>query len=244
MKKLILMLSLSVVFLTGTSQDLRSGNSQLTNSQTTSHQSSRQEATSTAVTDAIPKAVAIADDDKPGFTFAGSIEYGFLPKGESDTYNYAYAITVGANYYFMHNYRGVFAGARIGYNSASYHSMMKFDRSSYLTTKSESHFITIPIVAGYAFTTADRNWGVTPYLGFDINCCVAGKYKTEGTGKIKDFNNEMKYPKKVGIDFRLGGMVRLYGFDLGVSYVIPVNDNQKGYFGEDSYVAVNIAFGF
>lgn len=53
-----------------------------------------------------------------------------------------------------------------------------------------------------------------------------------------------KYKKKVGADFRAGVQLRLWGFNVGASYVCPLNKNQKMYFGDDSYFAVNIGFGF
>ena len=181
------------------------------------------------------------NDKNHGITLSMSTEYGFLPKedGVKGTNN-AYAITFGANYYFMHPDRGVFAGARIGYNSASFHNHAYLGPAEYVTANTDTHFITLPINVGYAFTPADSRFGVSPLAGIDVNFCVAGKHK------IKDGSNEIKrnIKKKVAFDARFGLQFRIYGFNVGASYVLPIGDNQKAYFGKDGYFAVNIGFGF
>lgn len=169
------------------------------------------------------------EEDKAGAEFAFMIEYGFLSKPEmasSTSTPFTYAFTVGANYFFMHHRRGIFGGARIGYNSATYVGIGK--------NKSESHFITIPICVGYTLRTVNRKWAISPQAGFDFNFCVGGK----------DVINDKKYKikKKVGVDARIGVQLDLHGFGLGCSYVFPVDKNNKKYFGEDAYVAVNIGF--
>lgn len=176
------------------------------------------------------------------------IEYGFLPKedGVSGT-NYAYAATLGANYYFTESNRGVFAGARIGYNSASYnqHVSGRVD-GSYVSATYEynSHYITLPINLGYSIMTSDGKWGVTPYAGMDFNFCVAGKEKQKVTVSGSSKEGERKIKKDVALGFRVGLQLRLGGFNVGGSYVIPINDAQKGNFGKDAYLAINIGFGF
>lgn len=188
--------------------------------------------------------VSADTDDNPGATYVMMLEYGFLPKTEGiSSTNLAYAFTVGANYYVMHKDQGLFVGARIGYNSASYYSYTSDGRGHYVTSKTNSHFITLPINAGFAFATQDKKFAVTPYAAFDFNFCVAGKTKTTGRTDVNiDIDSNLK--KKVGIDFRIGAQLRLWGFNVGGAYVIPLNKGQKGYFGEDGYFAVNIGYGF
>lgn len=184
-------------------------------------------------------------DDKPGFNFLTMLEYGFLPKIEgAKSTNYTYSFTVGGYYYFMHRLSGLFAGARIGYNSANYNTWVKIDRGNYYSSTSEAHFITIPISAGYTFATKNRYLAVIPYVGIDPNFCVAGKYKHTFTGSGPHNNIEGIFKKKVGFDARLGLQLRIFGVHLGVAYVIPLNDEQKSYFGEDSYIGINLGFGF
>lgn len=184
-------------------------------------------------------------DDKPGFSFLTMLEYGFLPKAEgAKSTNYTYSFTVGGNYYFMHRLSGLFVGARIGYNSANYYTSVKIDRGYYYSSTSEAHFITIPISAGYTFATKNRYLAVIPYVGIDPNFCVAGKYKQTFTGSGPHNNIDGKLKKKVGFDARIGAQLRIFGIHLGVAYVMPLNDAQKSYFGEDSYVVINLGFGF
>lgn len=184
------------------------------------------------------------EPDEPGTEFNMMLEYGFLPKTEGASgNNYTYAITAGANYYFMHHAAGLFAGARIGYNSANYHEMYRLGVGSYASYTLDSHFISLPINVGYSFATNDRRFAITPYAGLGFNFCVASKYKQKSHGAdIQDMDSKLK--KKVGIDARIGLQLRLWGFNIGASYVFPLNDNQKMYFGDDSYFAVNIGFGF
>lgn len=181
------------------------------------------------------------DDDSHGTAVTMSAEYGFLPKmdGVRGT-NHAFAITAGANYYFMHPDRGVFAGARIGYSTASFNNHAYLGPGDYAFFKSETHFITLPLNVGYTFATANGKLGVSPVAGIDVNFCVAGKNKVKGGGD----EIESKIKKKVAFDGRFGLQFRIYGFNVGASYVLPIGDNQKAYFGEDGYFAVNIGFGF
>lgn len=184
------------------------------------------------------------DPDKPGITITTLVEYGFLSK-ESGMKgdNYTYAFTVGANYYFMHSGRGVFAGANIGYNSANY-NQYQTSRGEYVTSESTSHFITLPVHIGYTFASANNLFGISPYAGIDFNFCVGGKMKMKANAAGQQLNIENKFEKKVGIDARVGAFLRIYGFNVGAAYVIPLNDNQKMYFGKDSYIAISIGYGF
>lgn len=181
-------------------------------------------------------------DDAPGAEFAMMIEYGFL-SSEGSSHSYTYSATAGANYYFLHKNTGLFAGARIGYNSATFNAHAS-GRGSYVNAELASHFISVPINLGYAFTTADKKFGITPYAGIDVNFCVASKYKQKSYSSGTTTNGELKLKKKVGLDARVGLQLRLWEFNIGGSYVMPLNDNQKMYFGDDSYFAINIGWGF
>ncbi|MDE7387585.1 MAG: outer membrane beta-barrel protein [Muribaculaceae bacterium] len=183
-----------------------------------------------------------ANDDAPGAEFAGIIEWGFLPKTGGST-NLAYTATVGVNYYFMHKNTGLFAGARIGYSSATL-NLHESERGSYYDLTRSSHFISIPLNVGYALTTSNKNFGITPYAGLDLNFCVAAKDKEKKHTSGSSTEETFKLGKKVGIDARVGVQLRLGGFNVGGSYVMPLNDNQEMYFGDDSYFAINIGWGF
>ena len=181
------------------------------------------------------------DSNLPGVEPAVFLEYGFLSKmdGVSGS-NYTYAFTVGGNYYFLTKGKGVFAGARIGYNSANYNMWARIEGVNQSQT-STSHFITVPVNVGYAIASENRNMSITPYAGFDFNFCVGSKNKYKA-GQAPAMEN--KFKKKVGMDARVGLQLRIFGFNVGGSYVIPLNKNQKDYFGEDAYLAINIGFGF
>lgn len=180
-------------------------------------------------------------EDKPGFMPALDLEIGILGKSEGTSgSNFSFAATIGGNYYFLHSQRGLFAGARIGYASASFNETMKSGRER-INIEQNAHFITIPINAGWAFTNSKGTFGATPYAGIDLNCCVAGNAKLKyGTSSAQ----ESKLKKKVGVDLRLGIQLRIGGFNVGGAYIIPLNDNQEMYFGSDAYPAISIGFGF
>lgn len=184
-------------------------------------------------------------DNAPGLSFVLMLEYGFLPKnkGASGT-NYTYTATVGINYWIMRINKGLFAGARIGYNSANYNSYTKGGRGEYLTQTSTAHFITLPINIGYALSSANNFLAVTPYAGLDVNFCVAGKNKVKGNIRGESVDAQNEFDKKTGLDARLGIILRIGGFNIGGSYVIPLNKYQKSYFGKDAYFAINMGFGF
>lgn len=184
-------------------------------------------------------------EDKPGFKPVFAIEYGFLPK-EKDVKgtNFAYKATVGFNYYFMHKDRGPFAGVQIGYNSATFHSYASDGRGQYLTNKTESHFIALPISVGYRIASPNSKFGITPYAGLGVNFCVAGKIKNEGRINGSNIKTENEFKKKVGIDARVGLQLSFDLFNVGAAYVFQVNDNQKMYFGKKGYFAVSIGWGF
>lgn len=181
------------------------------------------------------------------------MEYGLLPKEKGvKNSNLGYAVSFGANYYFMESNRdefgkGAFVGARIGYNNASFDkSQSKRVNGSYyyVNSESDSHFISVPVNLGYAITRTDGKFGVIPYVGMDFNFCVAGKAKYKEIIGGSTIENKSKLKKELAIDARVGLQVRIGGFNVGASYVMPVNKAQKGYFGDDSYLAFNIGIGF
>lgn len=181
----------------------------------------------------------------PGYDFAMVLEYGFLskPEGVSGS-NWTYGVTVGINYFFNEIGKKLFVGARVGYNSANY-SMSARYQGDYVSSEMTSHFISIPLNVGYAISSDDKRFAISPLAGFDINLCVSGnqKYKVRGSYGYSD-ENKVKLKKKMGLDARVGAQLRLWGFDVGVSYIIPLDKNDKMYFGDDAYVALNIGWGF
>ena len=161
------------------------------------------------------------------FGIGFEIGYGFLDNGGGSGSAFAYSVTAGANYYFTDAF---YAGARIGYNSSN------------LTVQgleSTAHILMIPIEAGYAFATKNQLLAVAPFAGFDFNIGLTGKTKIKNGGDY-----DMEIGGKVGVAFDLGLRVRLWGWNLSGSYHIPLNDRQKGYFGEDGYFKVSLGFGF
>lgn len=187
-------------------------------------------------------------EDKPGFQPVFSLEYGFLPKekGVKGT-SFAYKLTAGFNYYFLHKDRGPFAGVQIGYNTAYMYSYAYASHEVYnynMTQKTESHFIALPFSVGYRLEMPNSKFGITPYAGLGVNFCVAGKIKTEGRIDGSNINDEKEFKKKVGIDARVGLQLSFNLFDVGAAYVFRVNDNQKMYFGKKGYFAVSIGWGF
>lgn len=182
--------------------------------------------------------------DGAGWGFGMILEYGFLPKAEGvGGGNWTYGFTVGGNYYFTSVGKGLFAGVRIGYNSANYYTYKNKIGSS-VTNQLSSNFISIPLCAGYAFSQNDNRFAITPLAGIDINCCVSGneKAKVYDHGYSETVKNKLK--KKTGFDARLGVQLRLWEFNIGASYVIPLDKGNKYYFGDDGYIAVNIGWGF
>ncbi len=204
-------------------------------------------ATGQSATDALVSSENNSDesDDKPGFFPNFSMEYGFLSKekGVKGT-NYTYAFTLGANYFFMRKLSGLFAGVNIGYNSANYNNHASAGRGQYVSETTTAHFVTLPIHVGYRFAASNRNFGITPYAGLDVNFCVGGKTKTKGRVEGVNIDSETKFNKKTGIDARVGLKFSIGLFNVGAAYVFPVNDNQKAYFGKDAYLAISIGGGF
>ena len=178
------------------------------------------------------------EDEKVGkFEFAGELGFGFI-KGAD---NFMYEATVGANYRLPYN---LYIGARIGYNSANYTGLIKIEGQN-INAKQNYHLLEIPIEFGYSLKNESETLGLIPFVGFNTNIGLSGKYKQRilGTGG-KEEPQKVKKGEKVGIGARVGVRVCLWGFDITGSYQIPLNDKQKGWFGKDAFPEITLAWGF
>lgn len=178
------------------------------------------------------------EDKKYGeFIFAGELGYGFI-KGSG---NFMFEGTIGANYTIPYN---LYVGARIGYNSANYNGLIEIEGES-INAKQNCHFLQIPIEFGYSLKNESESLGLIPFVGFNTNIGLSGKYKqkTLGTGG-EESSKKLKIGGKVGIGARVGIRVHLMGFDITGSYQIPLNDKQKGWFGKDAFPEISLAWGF
>lgn len=177
------------------------------------------------------------DKEYGEFSFTGELGYGFI----NGSNNYMYEATVGANYTLPYN---LYVGARIGYNSANYNGLINIDRES-ISAEQNCHFLEIPIELGYSLKNESESLGLIPFVGFNTNIGLSGKYKQKilGTGG-EESSNKLKIGGKVGIGARVGIRVHLMGLDITGSYQIPLNDKQKGWFGKDAFPEISLAFGF
>ena len=181
---------------------------------------------------------ASSEDKKYGkFIFAGELGYGFI-KGPS---NFMYEATFGANYTLPYN---LYVGARIGYNSANYNESIKIEGKN-INAEQNCHFLQIPIEFGYSLKNESESLGLIPFVGFNTNIGLSGKYKQKilGTGG-EESSKKLKIGGKVGIGARVGIRVHLLGFDITGSYQIPLNDKQKDWFGKDAFPEISLAWRF
>lgn len=181
---------------------------------------------------------AQSEDKEYGeFIFSGELGLGFI-KGPR---NFMYEATLGANYTLPYN---LYVGARIGYNSANYNGQRK-DEGKSINTKQNCHFLQIPIEFGYSLKNESESLGLIPFVGFNTNIGLSGKYKQRilGTGG-EESSKKLKIGGKVGIGARVGIRVHLVGFDITGSYQIPLNDKQKGWFGKEAFPEISLAWGF
>ena len=178
------------------------------------------------------------EDEKVGkFEFAGELGFGFI-KGAD---NFMYEATIGANYRLPYN---LYVGARIGYNSANYIGLTKYEGRS-IEVEQKYHFIEIPLELGYSLKNASETLGLMPFIGFNTNIGLSGKNKLRTFGSSgKEESQKVKIGGKVGIGARVGVRVCLWGFDITGSYQIPLNDKQKGWFGKDAFPEITLAWGF
>lgn len=152
-----------------------------------------------------------------------------------------YEATVGANYRLLYN---LYIGARIGYNSANYTGLINIEGQN-INAKQNYHLLEIPIEFGYSLKNESETLGLIPFVGFNTNIGLSGKYKqrTLGTGG-KEESQKIKIGGKVGIGARIGVRVCLWEFDITGAYQIPLNDKQKGWFGKEAFPEITIAWGF
>lgn len=177
-------------------------------------------------------------DEKVGkFEPAFELGFGFI-KGAD---NFMYEATVGANYRLPYN---LYVGARIGYNSANYIGLIAIDGQN-INAEQNYHLLEIPIEFGYSLKNESETLGLIPFVGFNTNIGLSGKYKQRvlGTGG-KEGSQKVKIGGKVGVGARIGVRVCLWGFDITGAYQIPLNNKQKGWFGKDAFPEITLAWGF
>ncbi|MCD8290391.1 MAG: LysM peptidoglycan-binding domain-containing protein [Prevotella sp.] len=156
-------------------------------------------------------------------------QYGLLasPKSGDNPWKYGFDISLGANYYFI---KQAYVGARLGYTLLAWKDWM-------------AHFIGIPIEVGGKFKMNEKH-SVMPYLGFDFQICVKEKY--DGDSKYKEMMKEVAKEAQgnIGVGFRIGvRFVGKKGNGLGIAYVLPLNDNQKG-LGKNGYPEISFVSDF
>lgn len=169
----------------------------------------------------------------PGTGFA--MELGL---GCPDTDGHTYEVSFSVPYYFKSQGEGVYASAGLGYSSSFGNSATIIDGSLYSTDYNIS-LIAIPVKVGY--TIGERKFGLTPYVGFNLGLTVTGK------NKIKYGGQEEKMKIKCGKfapDFRFGVYLRLWEFNLGGHYIIPISDDSNAVYGSEGYFEASIGFGF
>ncbi|MDE7409701.1 MAG: LysM peptidoglycan-binding domain-containing protein [Muribaculaceae bacterium] len=175
-------------------------------------------------------------DKKPGFGFGMEISLGFPPH-DSGSFN-TYDISCFMPYWIKEQNKGLFASAGIGYSSAFGSDHFGSGRELYSGSSSIS-LITIPLKVGFAIGGNDK-FAIVPYAGFNLGITVKGE------NKIKHGGSETKYKIKAGKfapDFRLGADLRLWIFNVGGYFAIPISDDSKAVFGDSGYFAVAIGFG-
>lgn len=86
-----------------------------------------------------------------------------------------YEATIGANYRLPYN---LYVGARIGYNSANYIGLTKYEGRS-IEVEQKYHFIEIPLELGYSLKNASETLGLMPFIGFNTNIGLSGKTNLE-----------------------------------------------------------------
>lgn len=178
-------------------------------------------------------------DDNGKWEMSYEIGYGFLPKEEGlNESSYEYRATMGANYILPY---GLYAGARIGYNSSNYYSYVYANKTS-CSSDIKCHLLCIPIEIGYRFLfDSNKKIGFAPFAGIDFNIGLSGKQKIKLNKE--ETSEDLKIGGKIGVGGRVGLRLLLWGFNLSGTYVFPFNDKQKQFFGEKSYPELTIGFG-
>ena len=160
-----------------------------------------------------------------------NIGFGFptLPD-EMDGSCYTYAVTLGGNYNVTESF---YAGFRLGYNS----STINMDSPMDVTQK--FHFITLPLEAGYRLFLLPDKVSLAPHVGLDMNFAIKGTAEPDGGEKEKvDVGGD------VGVGVKLGVNLKLWEFLIRGSYVFPLNDDQKSYFGDGACPEIAIGWEF
>lgn len=180
-----------------------------------------------------------ANIEGPGWDFQIQISVGFLKSMEgADNFNYTYGADIAFPYWFQEKRKGVFAAPGIGYNSSNIN--MRINEYGYRSDiRTTHHLISIPLRAGYTFCTENKNFGVTPYAGFNLGFTVKSKYEMDN--KEVDLGDS---GCKFVPDFRLGVALRLAGFNCGGYVAFPLTDDAKDCFGTDGHFGVFIGYGF
>lgn len=149
--------------------------------------------------------------------------FGFLNKPKGYSSAFTSEITAGANYMVTTNF---YFGGRVGYNSSN--------------TKRPGedislNFLMIPLETGYVFASKDRKFCLIPFMGFDFNFGLSGKKKYSSSSSDKvDIGGD------VGVAFKVGAHIFICNLTISGAYHIPINDNQKLFFGSDAYPVISI----
>ncbi len=170
---------------------------------------------------------SVSTDEFKRWTNPFSLGVIVSPKGGGSPWKYGFNVVIGANYYIM---KQLYVGARLDYTLLMWKDWT-------------AHFIGIPIEVGGKFKANENHW-IMPYLGFDFNICV--KEKWDGNSNYKDIMKEVAKAAQgtVGVGFRIGARyVGKKGNGVGLAYVLPVNDNQKG-FGKSGYPEISFVSDF
>ncbi len=179
------------------------------------------------------------DSSSPGFCFAIQCQYGFLPSqnvGATHSTSYSLDFALGANYWFKDVERGLYAGARIGYCGAGLNGYSS--DGSHTRIKTTQDAIVLPIEVGYSFAGNNKLWALSPYAGIDLNYVIGGKSKTKGS----DVDSDVEIKKELYPYVKVGGRLRLYGFNIGGAYNYPLKDDILGQ--REGYFSINIGYGF
>lgn len=162
--------------------------------------------------------------------------YGFLPKLEGVSgSNYAYRATFGFNYAIKD---GLYAGARIGYNSSNVYSYIHTSGNS-VSGEYNCHFLCIPSEIGYNIPFDEQfKFGIIPFAGLDFNIGLSGKSKIKENKETKKEN--IKIGGKIAVGARVGVCLKLWDWCIIGSYVLPVNDKQKEFFTDKAYPEICI----
>ena len=184
--------------------------------------------------------VVTESEDKGKWVMSYEVGYGFLDKEEGTSGSaYEYRATIGANYVLPY---GLYSGIRIGYNSSNYYSHAYANKTNY-SGEVTCHLLCIPLELGYRATfNSNKNVGIAPFAGIDLNVGISGKQKIK-INKTEESQN-LEIGGKLGVGARVGLRLLLWGFDVTGSYVFPLNEKQKGYFGEKSYPEISFGCGF